>query len=326
MRYLLRRSIFYLIALWAAVTIVFAIPRLMPGNPAATIFASHQQQFQNNPNAEHTIEALLGLSNAPMPVQYWQYLVQLAHGNFGISFTNYPTPVSAIIAQSLPWTIFLIGLAALIAFFVGTGIGIVAAWRRGGALDSLVPPTTLFISSFPFFFLALLLLWGLGFRLGWFPLGHSYEDVQPAATLAFVGNVLWHAVLPACSIIIVSLGGWLLGMRNTMINVLSEDYITMAQARGLTDRRVMLGYAARNAMLPQITGFALSLGYLVGGQVLVETIFNYPGMGYELVSAVGNEDYPLIQALLLIIVVAVLLANFVADLVYARLDPRTRAA
>jgi len=327
MRFVTRRLLFYAAALWAAITLDFLIPRLMPGNPAAAIYATHAQQFADNPNAFRIIAASLGLSTDPLPVQYVRYLGNLVHGNFGVSFNQFPNQVSTIIAGSLPWTIFLVGLASIIAFVLGTGIGTLAAWRRGGILDSLLPPLALLASSFPFFFLALLLLYFLGFKLTLFPINHAYTDgAQPNLSPAFVGDVLSHAVLPAFSLVLVAVGGWLLGMRNTMINVLSEDYITMAQARGLPDRRVMLGYAARNALLPQITGFALSLGYLVGGQILIESVFSYPGVGLLMAQSIGVQDYPVIQALLLVITICVLLANLAADLVYARLDPRARAA
>lgn len=326
MRYLARRLLFYLVALWASVTLNFAIPHLMPGNPAEAIFASHAQQLRGNPNALHTLETALGLSTDPLPVQYWHYLVNLAHGDLGTSFSFFPSHVSTIIATSLPWTIFLVGLASIISFLVGVGLGVVVAWRRGGWLDSLLPPLTLLSSSFPFFFLALLLLYALAFQLKIFPLNGAYTmGTVPSASLGFAGDALAHAILPAATIVIVSIGGWILGMRNTMINVLSEDFITTAQAKGLSDRKVMLFYAARNALLPQITGFALSLGYLVGGQILIEYIFSYPGVGYLLANAIGSEDYPLIQALLLIITLCVLAANLIADLLYGRLDPRARA-
>ncbi len=327
MRFLYRRIIFYLVALWAAVTLNFAIPRLMPGNPAEAIYAQHAQALKDNPHALQAIEASLGLSHDPMPLQYLHYLGDLLHGNFGLSFSLFPAKVSTLVAAALPWTLILVGVASLIAFFLGTGIGILAAWRRGGFLDSVLPPLTLLTSSFPFFFLAMLLLYVFGVQLQWFPTSHSYTiGTVPNLSLAFIGDAAVHAVLPAFSLVIVSIGGWLLGMRNVMINTLAEDYITMAQARGLSDRRVMLGYAARNALLPQITGFALSLGYLVGGQILIEIVFSYQGVGFLFANALTSEDYPLIQALLLIITVAVLLANFAADLIYARLDPRVRTA
>jgi len=327
MRYVARRLMFYLVALWASLTLNFAIPRLMPGNPAEAIFASHAAQMRNNPNALRTLETTLGLSHDPLPIQYLHYLGNLAHGDLGVSFSFFPGRVSTIIATSLPWTIFLVGLASILAFVVGIAVGVVVAWRRGGALDSILPPLTLLTSSFPFFFLALLLLYILAFTLRWFPLNGAWTvGTVPHLTLAFAADALSHAVLPAVTIVIVSIGGYILGMRNTMINVLSEDYITMAQAKGLSDRRVMLGYAARNALLPQITGFALSLGYLVGGQILIEYVFSYPGVGYLLANAIGSEDYPLIQALLLIITVCVLLANLAADLLYRLLDPRVQNA
>jgi len=327
MRYLLRRIVFYLVALWAAVTINFAIPRLMPGNPAEAIYAQHAQALKDNPYALQAIEASLGISNDPMPIQYLHYLGDLLHGNLGLSFTLYPAKVSTLIASALPWTIFLVGLAALISFVLGTGLGVLVAWRRGGFLDSLLPPLTLLTSSFPYFFLAMLLLFILGVQLQWFPSSHSYTvGTTPSFSFSFIGDALAHAILPALSIVVVTIGGWLLGMRNVMINTLSEDYITMAQAKGLTDRRVMLAYAARNALLPQITGFAISLGLLVGGQIVVEIVFSYQGVGYLFANALTSEDYPLIQALLLVITVAVLVANFVADLVYARLDPRVRSS
>jgi peptide/nickel transport system permease protein len=325
MRYVYRKIIFYVVALWVAITLNFAIPRMMPGNPAETIFASHAQQLQSNPHALAAIEAALGLSNDPMSLQYWHYLVNLAHFDFGVSFSEFPTRVSTIIVQSLPWTLFLVGIASVLAWVLGTGFGILTAWRRGGLLDSTLPGLTIFTHSLPNFWLGLILLYVLAFILGWFPTSHAYDvGLQPGLTLHFVGSVLYHAVLPALTLIIVTVGGWLLGMRNVMINTLAEDYITMAQAKGLSDRRVMFGYAARNALLPQITGLAMSLGFLVGGQVLIEDVFSYPGVGYVLANAVGQEDYPLIQALLLIIVVCMLVANLAVDLLYARLDPRVR--
>jgi len=326
MRYFYRRLIFYLAALWAAITFNFAIPRMMPGNPAEAIYAAHVRQLNNNPYALRTIQTALGLSHDPMPLQYWHYLGDLAHANFGVSYSNFPARVSAIIAQSLPWTLVLVGLSAVIAFVLGTGLGALAAWRRKGLIDSILPPLMLLTTSFPAFFLALLLLYVLAFKLNLFPLNGAFTPgTVPTFTPAFLGDAVAHAILPAFTIVLFSIGGWLMGMRNTMINTLAEEYITMAQAKGLSDRRVLLAYAARNALLPQITGFAVSLGFLVGGQVLVEDVFSYPGIGFVLANAVGSEDYPLLQALLLLITVCVLLANLGADLLYGRLDPRVRA-
>src|SRR5207248_6606603 len=191
MRYVYRKVIFYVVALWVAITLNFAIPRMMPGNPAETIFASHAQQLQSNPHALAAIETALGVSHDPMPLQYWHYLVNLAHGDFGVSFFYFPSHVATIIAQSLPWTLLLVGLASVIAFVLGTGIGVLAAWRRGGLLDSILPPLTLLASSFPFFFLALMLLYVFGVQLSWFPLDHAYTDgITPTLSLPFIADVL----------------------------------------------------------------------------------------------------------------------------------------
>lgn len=326
MSFIARRFSFLLLAVWISVTINFAIPRLLPGNPAEAIYANHVSQFQHNPQAVQSIQLALGLSHKPIFSQYWHYLGNLLHGNLGLSFNYFPISVATIIGQTLPWTLLMVGIASIIAFAIGTTAGVIAAWRRGGLIDAVVLPVTQLTSNFPFFFLALVLLYVFGLTFKWFPVSHAFTDgTHLSWSIRSAVDILRHAVLPAGALVIVSVGGWMLGMRNVMINSLAEDYVVMARARGLRERRVMFGYAARNALLPQVTGFALTLGYLVGGQILVEFIFNYPGVGFTLAYAVGTEDFPLIQALLLIITLCVLGANFIADLAYARLDPRVRS-
>lgn len=217
--------------------------------------------------------------------------------------------------------------AVIIAAVVGNLLGILAAWRRGGVLDSVLPPVFIFIGSFPYFWLAMGLLYLFGVTLGWFPLRHAFAvGATPEFSFAFIGDVAYHLFLPAASIVLVSIGGWMLGMRNTMIATTAEDYITMAEAKGLRPNRIMLGYAARNAMLPSVTSFGMSLGFVVGGALLTEVVFAYPGVGYQLLSAVQNLDYPLMQGLFLTITTAVLIANFLVDIVYVRLDPRVRVS
>ena len=323
MSYLYRRLIFYLVALWAAVTLNFAIPRMMPGNPAEVIYAQHSQQLSGNPHALDAIKASLGLSDDPMPLQYWHYLVNLVHGNLGTSF--FYGPVTDIIRDRMPWTLFLLGMASLLAFILGTMLGIYCSWRRGGIADSILVPVTALTSSFPTFFLSLLFVYYVGYKLGWFPTGGSYEQgTAPHLCFSFLWDMTYHAILPAFVILITSIGGWVLGMRNAMINTLAEDYVQMAVAKGLHERRVMVMYAARNAILPQITGFAMAIAFIVGGAFLTELVFNYQGVGFALINAVNNLDYPLLQGLLLFITCCVLFANLVADLIYARLDPRVR--
>jgi peptide/nickel transport system permease protein len=326
MRYLYRRVLFYVVALWASLTINFFLPRLMPGDPVGAFVSRFRDVIANNPHILDAIRIELGASKDPLWKQYFEYLGNIVHGNFGVSYSQYPSRVSDIIATTLPWTIVLAGTATVLAFLIGTFLGIVAAWRRGGIVDRVVTPLTMFTYSFPAFFVAMLVLYFLGVQAGWFPLNHAYGDnTQISWNFTFIKSAVDHAVLPVLAFLLVSIGGWLLGMRNVMINTLSEEYVTMAQAKGLSDRRVMLRYAARNAMLPQITSFAITVGYIITGLVLIEDVFAYPGVGYTLVQAVQSNDYPLMQALFLLITLAVLGANFVADLLYIRLDPRVRA-
>ncbi|HEX8918903.1 MAG TPA: ABC transporter permease, partial [Chloroflexota bacterium] len=250
----------------------------------------------------------------------------LLHFNFGTSFSHYPVSVSTVIAQDLPWTLLLVGMGIVISFTFGTLSGIFAAWRRGSRFDNTMPAILLFIQAFPSFYISLTVVFFVALRLGWFPLGHAYSfNTTIGLTPAFIGSVLYHAVLPTFVLVIVTLGGWALGMRNNMVASLGEEYITMAESKGLHGRRVMLNYAARNAILPQVTSFALALGFVVSGQILIEYVFSYPGVGYDLVQAASQEDYPLLQGLLFFIVVAVLIANLITDLIYVKLDPRVAA-
>jgi peptide/nickel transport system permease protein len=258
-------------------------------------------------------------------VEYWRYLNNLVHGNLGLSISFFPSPVGQVIAQSLPWTLVLVGTSAVISFVLGTFLGIVAAWKRGSWLDRTLAPSLTFLSAIPYFWLALIVLYVLGFELKIFPLSGAYDlSLEPVFSGDFLLSAVQHALLPALTIVVSSIAGWMLGMRNAMLTTLAEDYVIMAEAKGLSDQRVMLAYAARNAILPNITGFALSLGFVVSGALLTEIVFSYPGLGYILLQAVLNSDYPLMQAVFLVIALAVLGANFFADILYVVLDPRTR--
>src|SRR6202035_2328715 len=213
------------------------------------------------------------------------------------------------------------------AFILGTGIGIAGAWRRGGRLDSIMPPIFVIMTVIPYFWIGLILILIFGVKLHWLPYFFTYNiTLTPGFNLPFIGNVLEHAILPAFTLLITTIGTWILTMRNTMITTLAEDYVRMARAKGLPGWRVMLDYAARNAILPNLTGFAMSLGFVVSGAILIEYVFNYPGVGFMLLQAVQGEDYPLMQGLFLLITVAVLVAILIADLATALLDPRTREA
>jgi peptide/nickel transport system permease protein len=216
--------------------------------------------------------------------------------------------------------------ATVIAFCLGCLLGMIGAWRRSGAFDSVMPPLLIFVGSFPYFWLATVALYFVSFEWDLLPRRHAFSDDLHKDWLdpAFLVSVGHHLILPAATVVLVSLGGWLLGMRNTMIAVLAEDYITMAQAKGLKQRRIMFFYAARNALLPNITAFGMALGFVISGALVTEIVFAYPGLGYQLLQAVQNLDYPLMQGIFLMITLAVLAANLVVDLLYLRLDPRVR--
>jgi len=326
MRFLLRRAGFYLVALWAAVTFNFIIPRLMPGDPAEAYIARLQTQQVTHAQID-AIRAEFGVNpNVPVWKQYFAYLNGLLHGNLGISTSQFPSQVIDILRQSLPWTIGLVGAALILSFFIGTLVGMLIAWKRGSWYDTAVPPILTFFSAVPYFWMALGLVYLFGVNLNWFPTDSGYDvfSVTPGWSIDFISSVVQHAILPVTTLVIGSLAGWVLTMRNMMITTLSEDYVLMAQAKGLPERRVMFNYAARNAILPSITSFSISLGLIVSGSLLTEIVFNYPGIGFALYKGVQGNDYALVEGCFLVIALAVLIANFLSELIYAFLDPRVR--
>jgi peptide/nickel transport system permease protein len=279
-----------------------------------------------SPQMKAILEAQFGLSTSdPLWLQYIKYLGNLLHGSFGISL-QYGTPVGETISNGLWWSIMLGGVAVVIGFLLGCLFGIIAAWKRGTSLDTFLSSSMNFLSAIPYFWLALILLYIFYVTLNWFPLRGGYDEanVDPGWTPDFILSVLQYAFLPALTLVVSSLGGWMLTMRNSMLTTLSEDFVLMARAKGLKEWRIILTYAARNAILPNITGFAIALGAIVGGQLLTEMVFSYPGIGYALYQAVTGQDYPMIQTIFLIITLVVLGANFLADALYTFLDPRVR--
>jgi peptide/nickel transport system permease protein len=319
--------LFYIFAVWIAITLDFFIPRLAPGDPVATIVGKMSLKGNVSPDMRASLSAMFGLNtHDPLWLQYIKYLDALFHGNLGYSIQYFPTPVTKIIGQDIGWSIVLGGVAVVIGFVLGCLLGIIAAWKRGTVLGTMLSPVMNFLSAIPYFWLALIALYLFSYTFNWFPLSGGYDsaNIDPGWTLDFIGSVIHHAFLPALTLVLSSLADWMLTMRNSMITTLSEDYVLMAQAKGLRESRVMFRYAARNAVLPNITGFAIALGAIVGGQLLTEMVFSYPGIGYALLQAVNQQDYAMIQGVFLIITVAVLGANFLADLLYVFLDPRVR--
>ena len=326
MRYFLKRVFLLIATLWVAITLNFVIPRLMPGNPGQAVLAKFAGEGHPlTPAALKAIDVMLGLSHASLPVQYLQYLSEVVRLNFGVSYSFFPATVSQLIGRALPWTLGLVGVSTIISFFVGTALGVLVAWRRNRATDGILTSVAAFTGAFPYFWFALAAVYVLGFILGWLPLTGGYEQgAIPHVSFGFALDVIHHAILPAITVVVSSIGGWLIGMRNNMINTLGEDYVLLANAKGLNNRWVATMYAARNAFLPNITGFGMALGFVVAGSLLTEVVFGYPGMGNLLYNAVINEDYPLMQGIFLVIVFCVILANFAVDLLYVFIDPRVR--
>src|SRR5712692_177210 len=327
MRHVIRRILFYICAVWVAITLDFFIHRLPPGDPAAALVGKISTTRYITLEMQQTLSAMFGLNTTdPLWLQYFKYLGNLLHGNFGNSIQYFPTPVIQISQQDIGWSIMLGGVAVVISFFIGCLFGMIVAWKRGTVLDTVLSPVMNFLSAIPYFWLALISLYLFSYLLSWFPLSGGYDsaNIDPGWSFDFVSSVIQHAFLPALTLVISSMAGWMLTMRNSMITTVSEDYVLMAKAKGLSQGRIMFWYAARNAVLPNITGFAIAIGTIVGGQLLTEMVFSYPGIGYALLQAVLEQDYAMIQSIFLIITFAVLGANFLADILYTFLDPRVR--
>ena len=328
MRWLLRRLAFYVFAIWVALTLTFLLPRLMPGDPIGGVLQHlSPAQIQSNPGIIKTYQTLLGGGHQSIWSAYGQYVHRVATLNFGISTSNYPSTVSEVVARTLPYSIVLVGIAFAIAFVLGTTIGMIAAWRRGGGIDTVFVPVFMALGAFPAYFTGLLVVYFFGLKLGWFPIQHAYaNDATPGLNWPFISSAVSHGVLPALVIVLAFAGGWVLNMRTVMINTISEDYVAMAHAKGLKDRRVMTRYAARNAILPPLNGFAAQFATAVGGVIFIELVFSYPGAGYTLQQAALGNDYALTQALLLVFALCPIVANFIMDMLNFVLDPRVRAS
>lgn len=321
--YLARRSGFYLLAASVSLALNFAIPRLMPGDPASAIAARLRGDL--SPEAFAALAAALGNDQQPLWRQFVDYLSLLCRLELGVSVSHFPAPVTEVIGSGLVWTLYLSGGAVIVSFALGTLLGAVTGFFRAGWLDRIVPPFLLLIGSFPYFWLAMFALSFFGYRLDWVPVRHAYGDgVKPGANWDFVGSVVAHTWLPAAVLVIGTLGGWVLRMRNTMVSVVAEDYVQFAHAKGLSRMRVLFAYGARNALLPNVTSFGMALGFVLSGSLLTEIVFSYPGLGFLLLEAVQNQDYPTLQGLFLCVTLSVLLANALVDVATALLDPRVR--
>lgn len=326
---LLRRLGVYLLAAWVALTVSFLLPRVVPGNPVAGAVARASQSGNCNEQCVIAIEEQLGYNvHTSLWDQYLSYWANLAHGDLGHSWSE-NAPVTSLILSFLPWTLGLLGLATILSFVGGTTAGTLVAWRRGSWTDWVMPAAT-FFQAVPYFFLALVLVLVFGqtgTMLKWFPslFGYDIYAVTPGVNLPYYQSVVAHAILPVATVVLASLAGFMVAMRNQVITIMDEDFVLVAQAKGLPARTV-IWYAARNALLPVVANFTVAISLVVAGQILVEIVFNYPGIGFHLYDALGKLDYALVQGIFVVITLIVLAANLLADVVYVMIDPRARQA
>jgi peptide/nickel transport system permease protein len=317
--------VIFFLTIWIAASLIWLIPRLAPGDPVTAMITRMMQSSGYIENSDKIIEgwkARFGL-NDPLPVQYVRYLGNMLRLDFGYSLAYFPTPVSQIIAMALPWTLGLLLIVSILTFLLGNFLGAILVWRGTPRLVKLLIPAGMLFTSIPSVLAAIFLIYVFAFVLNWFPMIGAYEQgMKPALTPQFIGSVIRHGTLPALAIIIVSFGYWTLGMRGMMITVEGEDYVQLARAKGLKSSYLLYRYMVRNAILPQVTAFAIDLGKLVAGQVLVEYIFTYQGMGTIIFNAITTQDFPVIQGTTFILIVMTALAVLIIDLIYPLIDPR----
>jgi peptide/nickel transport system permease protein len=323
--YLAKRLAMAIFTVYVVVSLSFFMVRLMPGNAMELIEAQLNQEGGLSPEEILAkVRAIYGIvPKAPLWQQYFQYIGNAFRGNLGNSITNPGVSVVSIIAGALPWTVLIISISLLISFVLGLILGTIMATYPRTWFAKLTTGVTSFLSAIPVYLVAIVLLYFFADQHAWFPLDGAYTTgVQQGFNWPFIQSVINHAVLPIASFVIVSFGGWALLMKGSVVTTLGADYVRAAESWGLSSRRVTQSYIGRNSMLPMVTNLALSVGFLVGGSVFVETYFNYPGIGYYLINAVNSRDYPLMMGCFVLITVAVVFANLVVDLTYPLIDPR----
>ena len=324
-----KRLLVYVFIGFISVVLNFVFPRLMPNDPAESMIRDIFEKTGQKPSEFQMaqIHRMYGDPNTPILEQFWNYLSALMRGDFGKSIMFYPVEVTQLIGDALPWTLWLALVSTLVGWIIGTVLGARLGWKPGGRFDGFITPVIMFFASIPAFWLGLVAVWQLSYIRGWFPAqGAVNQRIQPAelSNPDFVLSILWHSVLPLGVLILVGFTGWMLSMRNMMITTVNEDYVHLARAKGLKPSVVRSKYAMRNALLPNVTGLAQAFGGSLTAVVLAETVFIYPGVGGLVGASTGTRDYPLLQALMLIIILLGLVFNFIADSIYILLDPRIR--
>jgi len=323
--YVIKRIGMFLLTVWLGTSIIFFIPRLAPGDPVQAMIGRMVTQGLTIENSDVIIAAWrerFGLDQ-PLYMQYLLYLYNSATFNTGYSLAFFPSRVDDMVARAMPWTMGLLFVATLISFLVGNLIGALLAWRPTPRLLKMLLPISLTFTSIPAFMLGILLLYIFSFTLQWLPYAGAYErGLTPSLDWTFIVSVLKHAILPALAVVLVRMGGWALGMRGMMVTTDGEDYMILAEAKGLSPARIFWRYGIRNAILPQVTALGVTLGALAGGFVVVELIFTYPGMGFLLYQGILNSDFTLIQGVVFYVIVGVSIAVLILDLIYPFIDPR----
>ncbi|TBL71453.1 ABC transporter permease [Paenibacillus thalictri] len=326
-KYFVNKFFWYLLTLLIAIVLNFLLPRLIDGNPVSIIVSQVSAGMTDSDTIKKVYDTFMkefGIDK-PIMVQFFIYLKNLVTGDLGTSFGLYPKKVTTILASAVPWTVGLQLPAILTGWIIGNVLGAVAAYRKG-VFDKVIFPVALFINSIPFFTLAIIMLYVFALSLKWFPLHGGYDfQMIPQLSWSFFWSVIRHHTLPFLSIVLVTIGGQAIGMREMSIYELNSDYVLYSKLLGIRDSRVVR-YVFKNAMLPQITGLALSVGTMVGGALICEIVFSYPGIGTWLFTAIRQLDYPLISGCTLLIALSVLLANFTIEIVYGLVDPRIKAA
>lgn len=326
-KYFLNKLGWFFITLVAAFLLNFILPRLMPGDPVAAIVSRLAQGMSNTSGVQAIYQQYADLfgTNKPLFDQFILYLRNVVQGDFGFSFSQYPRTVGAVLASSVWWTVCLQFPAIIVGWIIGNTLGALAAYLKGG-FDKVLMPVSIFVSNMPQFGMAVILLVIFGVNLRWFPTSGGYGfDMIPSFSFEFFKSMFIHYQLPFWSIVLIAIGGQAIGMRSMSIYELNADYVKYSRFLGIKDRKIV-GYVFRNAMLPQITGLALSIGTMVGGALVAEIIFSYPGLGSTILTAVRGQDYPLISATTLIVTLMVLVANFIIEILYGIIDPRIKAA
>lgn len=324
--YVVRRVGLFFLTVWVGATLIFVIPRLAPGDPVAAMVSRLSAQSGYVENAGELIErwrARFGL-DGPWYQQYFSYLGNLLRLDLGYSLASFPSQVSEMVARSMPWTMGLLFISLILSFIIGNTIGAVLAWRRTPGWVKQLLPISMTFTSIPFFMLGILLIYVFAYWLDIFPSeGGAYKSsIEKGFTWEFISSVIYYGTLPALAIVLASMGFWALGMRGMMVTTDGEDYMILAQAKGLSPSRVFWRYGVRNSILPQVTALALNIGGIAGGSALVEYIFRYPGMGYLLYLGIVNNDYTLTQGVVFFLIMGTALAVLIIDLLYPLIDPR----